>query len=98
MKSNLIEVDKKIKPLPFNKRTIPELIIGGDYYVCFGDNKVRPCKLLEIRENGIVVVDKNPPIIFKTARRGEKLVINCSILYKDEIGLTPIHAVHNMVG
>jgi len=98
MKSNLIKVDKSVKPLPFKERTKPELIIGGNYYVCFGHNKVRPCKLLKIQENGMVVVDKNPPMIFKTAVKGQKLIMNCNILYPDEIGLTPIQAVQNMVG
>ena len=102
MKSNLIKVDKKIKPLPFNERTKPELIIGGDYYVCFGHNKVRPCKLLAIPEDGKygkrVLIDQIPPLILKTARKGYPIIIDCNVLYADEIGLTPIQAVQNMVG
>ena len=102
MKSNLIKVDKKIKPLPFNERTIPEQIIGGNYYVCFGRNLVRPCKILAFLEDGKygkrVLIDHVPPLIFRTARKGNPVVIDSNILYCDEIGLTPIQAVQNMVG
>ena|ERR1035437_4183689 len=101
MKKNEIKVDKKVKPLPFNERTIPELIIGNDYFVCFGSNIVRPCKLLEIREDvKMIVVSKNPPMIFKTPLlgKGAKIVHDCNVLYYDEIGLTPVQAVQNMVG
>ncbi len=102
MKSNLIKVDKKIKPLSFKQRTIPELIIGGDYFVCMRRNIVRPCKIISFLEDGKygkrVLIDHVPPLILRTAVKGHPMVIDCNILYSDEIGLTPIQAVQNMVG
>lgn len=92
----VIKVNKHIKPLPYNERTIPELVVGKEYFVCFGNNNARPSRLLEIRENGMVLMEKKKPLIFLLGK-GYKFIIDANLLYPDEIGLTPIQAVHNTV-
>ena len=45
---HIIKVDQEITPIHYTKRTEPELKIGADYYVCFGNNVAFPCTLKEI--------------------------------------------------
>jgi hypothetical protein len=45
-----VKINKKIKRIPLKLRKTPRLIIGGNYFVCFGDDYSYPCKLLEIIE------------------------------------------------
>jgi hypothetical protein len=43
-----IKVDKDIVPTPLTEREEPALTVGADYFVCFGNNIVYPCTLLEL--------------------------------------------------
>lgn len=96
----IIKVNKTIKPLIFAERIIPDLIIQGDYYVCFGKNRVYHCKLVEIRDNGKILIEKFPPTVYRTPLLGKrkKIIISHHLLCSDEIGLNPTQAVHNTVG
>ena len=77
-----IKVDEKIKPVPFNERKGIPLTVGNEYYVSFGLNEVRPCKLIEI-------IGGNPKKIKINIDGGEH------VLFADEIGRTPEEAVMN---
>ena len=84
---NVIKVDKEITPIHYTKRTEPELIVGGDYYVSFGNNIAFPCTIKEIKEgrNKRVVITKYD----KDKEFGEH------VLFSNEIGVTPEEAVRN---
>ena len=90
-----IRLPRKHKSLPIDERTIPELIVGKDYYVCFGNNVVHQCKLLEILENNKISIKKMRPTCYKTLTG--KRYGHFNTVFKDEIGETPIQAVHNTV-
>lgn len=104
-KWNIIKVDKKIKPIHYSMRTIVELIVGNEYYVSFGSNKVKRCTLIEIDteegRNGITV-----EIPIKPQSKKGFIDVNGNIshhwvdthhLFSDEIGTTPEEAVINEV-
>jgi hypothetical protein len=84
---HVIKVDKEITPIHYTKRTEPELKVGSDYYVCFGNNVAFPCTLKEIKEgrNKRVVITKYD----NDKEFGEHVV------FSNEIGLTPEEAVRN---
>ncbi len=91
-----IRVPKKYQLKNVKDRTAPELKLDGNYFVCFGNNLVIPCKLLEIRENNRVYIQKFIPTQFKI-RKGYSLLVPFNELNSDEIGDTPIQAVYNTV-
>ena len=84
---HIIKVDKDITPIHYTKRTEPELKIGEDYWVCFGNNIAYPCTLKEIIEgrNKRVVITKYD----NDKTFGEHVV------FSNEIGRTPEEAVRN---
>ena len=84
---HVIKVDKEITPIHYTKRTEPELKIGADYFVCFGNNIAFPCTLKEIKEgrNKRVVITKYD----NNKEFGEHVV------FSNEVGLTPEEAVRN---
>ncbi len=82
-----IKVDERITPIPFIKRTEPALNIGADYYVCFGNNVVYPCTLIEIIEGS--------PKRVRINKHDKGGVFGEHVLFSDEIGLTPEEAVIN---
>ena len=84
-----ITVDKNITPIPFTKRTAPALNVGADYYVCFGNNRVYPCTLIEIIEGS--------PKRIRISKHDKGEVFGEHVLFSDEIGLTPEEAVINTV-
>jgi len=85
---HIIKVDKEITPIHYTKRTEPELQIGADYYVCFGNNIAYPCTLKEIIEG------RNKRIVItKYDDSGKNLGEN--VLFSNEIGQTPEEAVRN---
>ena len=83
----IIRVDKEVTPIHYTKRTEPELKIGADYYVCFGNNIAYPCVLKEIIEgrNRRVVITK-----FDNEHNSSE-----NVVFSNEIGRTPEEAVHN---
>jgi len=82
-----IKVDKKIKPINFKERVIPELVIGGDYFVSFGCNVAEPCKIIEIDFNSKRLT------IETINKRGKRT----NIINFDEIGATPEQSITNEV-
>lgn len=84
-----LKVDKSIKPLKVEERKPFDLIIGEKYYVSFGMNRARPCKLLWCSDE---------------VRNGFPLKISIDLLdgttnsaFGDEIGRTPEEAVQHEV-
>jgi hypothetical protein len=100
-----IKVDKKIKPIHFFNRTPVELVVGNEYYVSFGSNEVKRCKLIEIRDGDSrrqIVIEV--PVKPQSEKGFKDLNGNIShhwvdsyTLFADEIGLTPEEAVVNEV-
>jgi hypothetical protein len=98
-----IKVDTKVKPIHYENRKPVELIIGKEYYVSFGQNQARRCKLIKI--------DKDPERItveIKVKSKSQQGYIDVDgniihywvsthTLFPDEIGLTPEEAVINEV-
>jgi hypothetical protein len=85
---HIIKVDKEITPIHYTQRAEPELKVGEDYYVCFGNNIAYPCTLKEILGTGRnkrVVITKYD----NDQRFGEHVV------FSNEIGRTPEEAVRN---
>ncbi|GAA4344370.1 hypothetical protein GCM10023184_45600 [Flaviaesturariibacter amylovorans] len=82
-----ISVPKVIKPIHYNRRRTPRLVIGKGYFICFGNNKVLPCTLKEIVDKEFIIV--NAPSEF-----GDWTNFR---IYADEIGETPEEAVVNTV-
>lgn len=98
-----IKVDKKIKPIHPRDRKTVELIIGKEYYVSFGSNKVSRCTLIEIDKEADRITIEIPvkPMSKKgyIDRNGEisHHWVDAHYLFPDEIGLTPEEAVINEV-
>ena len=82
-----IKIDKDITPIPVTKRKEPPLNVGADYYVCFGNNIVYPCTLLEILGGS--------PKRIRISKYDKGGVFGEHVLFSDEIGLTPEEAVIN---
>ena len=84
---HLIKVDEMVVPIHYTKRTDPPLKVGGDYYVCFGNNIVYPCTLDEI-------IDGSPRrIVISKYDNGKPF--GKHVLFSNEIGQTPQEAVVN---
>jgi hypothetical protein len=86
---HLIKVDKHISPVHYTKRTEPVLIVGQEYYVCFGNNIVYPCILNEIIEG--------PPKRVVISKYDDGKFFGRHVLFSNEIGQTPEEAVINSV-
>lgn len=91
-------VDNSIKPLPFKNRKAPQLIIGQDYYVSFGNNNAYPCTLLNVINEFSETEVKIEIHIRKKSTASNIKTFQTNILYSIEIGLTPDDAVRNQVG
>jgi hypothetical protein len=100
-----IKVDKKIKPIPFTKRTAVELVVGKEYFISFGNNVVKHCvltKISDITDLQQITID----IPIKPRSKKGFIDINGLIshnwtsthcIYADEIGMTPEEAVKHEV-
>ena len=86
---HIIKVDKEITPIHYSKRKEPELQVGKDYYVCFGNNVVYPCTIKEI-------IEGTPKKIVISKYDNGKL-FGEHVLFSNEIGQTPEEAVMNSV-
>lgn len=104
-KWDTIKVDKSVKPIHYKNRKQVELIIGNDYYVSFGSNKVKRCKLIEIEKQGtrdsITIEIPVKPKSVKGFIDGDGNIshhwVDTHHLFGDEIGTTPEEAVMNEV-
>lgn len=83
-----ITVPKSIKPLHCILRKTFDLIIGNQYYVSFGRNRVYPCVLEKLLKEPSM-------IIIKVIKENGKTELRQ--LFPDEIGRTPEEAVINTV-
>ena len=86
---HIIKVDQEITPVDYTKRTEPVLQVGQDYYVCFGNNIVYPCRLNKI-------IDGTPKKLVISKYDNGKL-FGEHVLFSNEIGQTPEEAVRNTV-
>lgn len=89
-----VKVAGRAKSLPRPERTIPELVINSDYYVCFTGSIVRKCILLEVNKTG---EQKNWEATIKIPDYPKKGAYTKNVVYVDEIGRTPEQAVENTV-
>jgi hypothetical protein len=87
-----IKVNNSIKPLHTKKRQKPELIIGNSYYISFGLNEAIPCILLKVIDNDKGNLKQVHVGIKNNSMRGYG---DISVLFSDEIGITPEQAVIN---
>lgn len=102
---DIIKVDKKIKPIHYSLRTTVKLIVGNEYYVSFGSNKVKRCTLVEIDteggRTGITIEIPIKPDSKKGFIDSEGNIshhwVDTHHLFADEIGTTPEEAVINEV-
>jgi hypothetical protein len=85
---HIIKVDPAITPIHYTQRTEPELIVGGDYYVCFGNNIAYPCTLKEIMGSG-----RNKRVVITKYDNEQRVSEN--VVFSNEIGRTPEEAVRN---
>lgn len=86
---HIIRVGPEITPIDYTKRTAPVLQVGEDYYVCFGNNIVYPCRLNKI-------IDGTPKKLVISKYDNGKL-FGEHVLFSNEIGKTPEEAVRNSV-
>lgn len=84
-----VKVNKSIKAVHFSERKSVKLIVGNEYYVSFGNNEAKRCKLLEIIDEH----EEKRILIEIVSPRGNTQ----HIIYADEIGTTPEEAVMNEV-
>lgn len=87
---NGVKVDKSIVPLEYKFRKAPQLIIGKEYFVSFGNNIAHPCKLITIH-NILGRIEIEVEIKLKTNSKKTKSSIHT--LFSDEIGTTTEEAV-----
>lgn len=98
-----IKVDNKIKPLPINLRTIPQVTIGKNYFVSFGTNNAYPCKLINYKEvKGrkeitIEIQAKSKKLVHKSDGSKSYFYQALHTLETYELGETAIQAVQNTV-
>ena len=95
----LIEVNKKIKPVHPRERKIPKLVQGGHYYVSFGDQVAAPCVLeaLSTEADKTFIQIAIPCSVQSSKGRMISDGKSRHNLFADEIGLTPEDAVRNGV-
>ena len=86
---HLIRVDKTIAPVHYTRRKEPDLRVGADYYVSFGNNIVYPCTLNEIIPG--------PPKRIVITKYDNGKPFGQHVLFSNEIGVTPEEAVINSV-
>ena len=86
---HIIRVGPEITPIDYAIRTAPVLQVGEDYYVCFGNNIVYPCRLNKI-------IDGTPKKLVISKYDNGKL-FGEHVLFSNEIGQTPEEAVRNSV-
>ena len=86
---HILKVGQEITPIDYTKRTEPVLRVGEDYYVCFGNNIVYPCRLNKI-------IDGTPKKLVISKYDNGKL-FGEHVLFSNEIGKTPEEAVRNSV-
>jgi hypothetical protein len=96
MEIKKIKVDKKIKPLKVDNRRLVSFVIGSKYYVSFGNNEAKQCRLLEhdILQKR-VNIELEYPKSYRTTMG--QLTTSNHYLFEDEIGESPEHAVENEV-
>lgn len=93
----------RVKAMRRSERTIPNLKIGTDYFVSFGDNLVHPCKLVRMVDEfqtkmiEIEVWYKSKFVVTDSFGRKSRLYKINHTIYVNEIGSTPEHAVQNVV-
>ena len=100
-----IKVDKKIQTLIRSKRKAPELNIGYDYFVCFHNNNVYPCTLIEIINEFKTTEVRIEIPMKKLSAKGfmdssgkiSHRWMQQHIVLATSIGSTPEEAVKNMV-
>ena len=98
-----IKVDPKIKPTNIKNRKPVELVVGKEYYVCFGKNEVSRCQLSEIDpEKNTITIEIPPKSISKNSYIDDEgnffhPTVYFHTLFPDEIGQTPEEAVMNTV-
>lgn len=100
-KWDIIKVDKKVKPIHYSLRNAIELIIGNEYYVSFGSNKVKRCTLIDIdKEEGRVGITIEIPVkpqstkgFIDTNGNISHHWVDTHHLFADEIGITSEEAV-----
>lgn len=85
---HIIKVDPSITPIHYTQRTEPELKVGEDYYVCFGNNIAYPCTLKEIMGSG-----RNKRVAITKYDNNQRASEN--VVFSNEIGRTPEEAVRN---
>jgi len=72
-----IKISEAIKPIHWLQRKTVELVIGGTYYISFGERRVIQVTLESVNDRRVVVSSKH----YKYS------------VYADEIGSTPEQAV-----
>ena len=92
--NKVIKVKNHVKPIHSDLRKEPELILGNDYFISFGSNKVIPGILLGIIDEG-----KNSLKQVQIGKKDNSPLGHGDIykVYSDEIGITPEEAVINTV-
>jgi hypothetical protein len=91
-----IKVDENCKSLNVSSRRLVSFNIGSNYYVSFGNKEVKQCRLIEhnVIEKRVSIELQYP----KSYRTKMGLMMSSKhILFEDEIGDTPEHAVENQV-
>ncbi|MBO6495700.1 MAG: hypothetical protein JJ978_09050 [Roseivirga sp.] len=78
-----------------HEQKAPELIIGGDYYICFQGKKVHPCKLVNIDPLNKNYVDVKIQLKGKFKQANPEGELHSVKII--EIGSTPEGAVLNRV-
>ncbi len=104
-KWDTIKVDKSVKPIHYKNRKPVELLIGKEYFVSFGSNKVKRCNLIEIDKEGnreritieIPVKPQSPKGFIDGDGNISHHWVDTHHLFADEIGNTPEEAVMNEV-
>jgi hypothetical protein len=100
------KVKGDIKPLHYSKRKAPELVVGGEYFVCYVNNDTYPCVVTAIINNptGKDKVEIEIPVRAESKKGFTDADGNIShhwvakkTVYADEIGLTREAAAENKV-
>lgn len=98
-----VKVNDAIKPVMSRKRTVPNLIIGNDYYVSFENNNAYPCTLVKIineydRTEVMIEIKARVPRNGYMAGGVRKFSrVQRNTVYANQIGISPEDAVRNQV-